>query len=715
MGFDLSTEIHSILNGDFFYLILLVNLKIFLIYYIFYSSLQIGIDFLFREIFPSSKRKGFITYLVFILFTLSLLFHSIIHYPQLYGEFFYIRHTYLQPFLYFLTDHVDPRYFEFFFIASISSYLSFLIAGFLYRANIQYLFLFVFLVFILFFHFNSFIYGIIPIFLGYQIIRQIDSKVNRFTLLPVFFLLFAIIGSFYYFKFFFHLPIPENSKDYNLLIISADSLRADRIGAKVNGESITPNIDKFKEEAFVFEDHHVTIPRTFPSWADLLSGEYSMSHKIRDMFPAPDEKKNLGSSEFPTIGHYLQKKNYRTAVYSNFAGDIFTRADFGFQEVRTPNFNAKILVTQKSLEFQIFLLPILTGSFLRGGEYFEEVSGFSNLGDGDRILPDIYSFIRREKSNPFFLTIFLSVTHFPYSPPYPDYKKFTDSNYYGKYKYFKFVDPTSDAKPDEKDIEQIKAIFDASIYSFDESLGKITSYLKKHGLYEKTLIIITGDHGESLYEDIHGHGHGEHLRGPNITQVPLIIKFPFDFYKERESHIFKGVTSSIDIVPTLLEFYKIEANKNYPGKSLIPILGKENWVEERNVYSETGIWFSDIGEHFFQSQRIMYPSILKMHQIVPEEDYQIMITDPYYRETIAFAKHRSLQNSKFKFIYIPTRDGVIYELYDRISDPLNQFNIAASFPYVVEQMKLELYKIAEEREGATIIGDYIIPPSVNKE
>ena len=111
----------------------------------------------------------------------------------------------------------------------------------------------------------------------------------------------------------------------------------------------------------------------------------------------------------------------------------------------------------------------------------------------------------------------------------------------------------------------------------------------------------------------------------------------------------------------------------------------------------------------------MYPSILKMHQIVPEEDYQIMITDPYYRETIAFAKHRSLQNSKFKFIYIPTRDGVIYELYDRISDPLNQFNIAASFPYIVEQMKLELYKIAEDREGATIIGDYIIPPSVNKD
>ncbi|HNK59363.1 MAG TPA: sulfatase-like hydrolase/transferase, partial [Leptospiraceae bacterium] len=719
MGFDLSSEINSILNGDFFVLILLINAKILLIYYIFFSVIQISLDFLINELSKGKdswiqKRKRSLIYLVFILFTLSLFFHSIIHYPQVYGEFFYIRHTYLQPLLYFLTDYVNPKVFEFFFLGFIAIYLSFLFVGFIYKSDIRYLFYLSFFLLIIFFHVISFVYGIIPIFLSFQIIRQIKTNVNRFLLLPTLFLITLIIGSYYYFTFLFHIP-KESSKDFNLLIVSADSLRADRIGAKVNGISITPNIDKFKEEAFTFEDHHVTIPRTFPSWADLLSGEYSMSHKIRDMFPAPEEKKNLGSPEFPTIGHYLQKKKYKTAVFSNFAGDIFTRADFGFQEVHTPNFNAKILVIQKNLEFQVFLLPILTGSFLRGGNYFEEINGFSNLGDGDRILPDIYSFIRREKSNPFFLNVFFSVTHFPYSPPYPDYKKFTDPKYYGKYKYFKFVDPTSDSKPDEKDIEQIKAIFDASVYSFDESFGKLIKYLKKHSLYEKTLIVITGDHGESLYEDIHGHGHGEHLRGPYITQVPLIIKFPHTFYKERGTHIFKGISSSIDLVPTLIDFFQIDANKNFPGQSLIPILGKENWDEERFVYSETGIWFSDIGDHFFQSQRIMYPSILKMHRIVPEEEHQIMITDPYFRETIAFAKHRALITSKYKFIYIPTRDGVIYELFDRVNDPLNQNNIADMNPYIVEQMKRNLYKLAEEKEGANIIGDYILPPPINKD
>ncbi|HNL74551.1 MAG TPA: sulfatase-like hydrolase/transferase, partial [Leptospiraceae bacterium] len=249
----------------------------------------------------------------------------------------------------------------------------------------------------------------------------------------------------------------------------------------------------------------------------------------------------------------------------------------------------------------------------------------------------------------------------------------------------------------------------------DESFGKLIKYLKKHSLYEKTLIVITGDHGESLYEDIHGHGHGEHLRGPYITQVPLIIKFPHTFYKERGTHIFKGISSSIDLVPTLIDFFQIDANKNFPGQSLIPILGKENWDEERFVYSETGIWFSDIGDHFFQSQRIMYPSILKMHRIVPEEEHQIMITDPYFRETIAFAKHRALITSKYKFIYIPTRDGVIYELFDRVNDPLNQNNIADMNPYIVEQMKRNLYKLAEEKEGANIIGDYILPPPINKD
>ena len=204
MGFDLSSEIHSILNGDFFYLILLVNLKIFLIYYLFYGVLQITIDFWFDAIFPESKltpkskKRRYTTYTIFLLFTLALFFHSVIHYPQMYGEFFYIRHTYLQRLLYFLTDHVNPKFFEFFFLGYIASFLSFLLAGFLYKANVRYLLLLSFLVLILFFHINSFIYGIIPIFLAYQIIRQMDSKVNRFTLLPVLFSLFGIVGFFYF-------------------------------------------------------------------------------------------------------------------------------------------------------------------------------------------------------------------------------------------------------------------------------------------------------------------------------------------------------------------------------------------------------------------------------------------------------------------------------------------------------------------------------------
>lgn len=719
MGFDLSSEIKSAINQDFVVLALLVNLKIILLYYLFYSFIELNIDLFIKSLGKKYKTllklQNILVYFSFIFITLAGLIHSIVKYPQVYGEFFYLRHTFLLPLLYFFTDHINPAWIDVLFLTIISAFSGFILLNFLYSPGLKSLASIAFFLLILFLHIESLLILMPIVFFLYQVCRRNDIGLSRFLMLPLLVLLLVIFAPYYYFEKIFEYHGERKYTDFNLIVISADSLRADRIGAKRGEESITPNIDSFIQDSFVFADHHVTIPRTFPSWADLLTGEYSMTHKIRDMFPAPEEKKNLGTENFLTIGHYLQKKKYDTAVFSNFAGDIFKRADFGFQDIIAPDFNAKVLVVQKSLESQIFVLPIITGSYLKGGRYFEETEGLSTLGDGARLLPDVFSYMKKRKKKPFFVTAFFSVTHFPYSPPYPNYKKFTDPNYYGKYKYFKFVDPTASDKPDEKDIEQIRAVFDASVYSFDRSFGKLVQFLKKEGLYENSVIVITGDHGETLYEGIYGHGHGEHLRGPNITSVPLIIKFPKDFYRDRGLFKFNGVTSSIDLMPTLMEFFQVDANKKFPGRSLIQVLGKENWEDDRSVYAETGIWFSDIGDHFFQSQRIMYPNILKLHRIVPEENYQIMITDPFYRDTIAFAKHRTLISSKYKFIYIPTRDGVQFELYDRKTDPEDTKNIYDQNAYTGEAMKQELYRLAQDRENATIISDYIVPPPVSEE
>ncbi len=235
------------------------------------------------------------------------------------------------------------------------------------------------------------------------------------------------------------------------------------------------------------------------------------------------------------------------------------------------------------------------------------------------------------------------------------------------------------------------------------------SFLKENNLYENSVIILTGDHGESIFEDIHGHGHGEHLRGPFVTQVPLLIKFPKQLELKTSNKVFRGITSSVDILPTILDFYKIESGKNFTGKSLKSVLGKEDWNFDRRVYTETGIWFSDVGDQFFQKQRIMYPNILRLHKVVPEENHEIMITDNYFRDMIAFSKHRAILTSKYKLIYIPTRDGVIYELYDRKSDPFNKVNLYGQNP-IGETLKNDLFRIVMDKEKAEKAGDYLLPP-----
>jgi arylsulfatase A-like enzyme len=711
MGFDLQSELSSAFQIDFLGILLTTHLQIFLLYFLFYASLQ----FILKSGYDILRFKREFYFPIFIVSSLFLWVDSVVRFPQVYADFFYGKHPYFLGILYFFTDYLPVDYNPAILAILVVATVSFFLFHFLKTFSFSHFVLIVFILGFGFFHAIGSFWGLLVFFFLAKYFHQKTYSIQKVYYLPVGLSVFLILFTYYYYQYLFSFQA-KSENPYRILLVSADSLRKDRI-SKLRGEkSITPNLDEFLKDSFSFEDHHVTIPRTFPSWADLLTGRYSMSHKVRDMFPAPDEVAAIGSEEFPTLAQYLKKENVESGVFSNFAGDIFPRANFGFERVNTPTFNAKVLLVQKSLESQIFLMPILTGSFLGGGKYFDEIDSNPSFGDGRRVLKDLLPFIRTYKNRSFFATSFFSVTHFPYSPPYPYYKKYSNPNYKGIYKYFKFVDPTKDEKPSQVDIEQIESIFDASIHAFDSDFGSLIKFLHEENIYDETMIIVTGDHGESLYEDVHGHGHGEHLRGESVTHVPLIIKFP---KKSHDAFIQKcdskdlcqkiyAITSSIDILPTILQFYGIEPYTELPGRSLLDLLEKRIWKDDRYVYSETGIWFSDIGDHFFQKQRIMYPNILKLHRIVPQQDYQIMITDPFYRETIAFAKHRALLTSKLKLIYIPTHEGVLFEVYDRINDPLNQKNIYNAYTH--SRLRNELYKLVELHEGAKIIGGYIVPP-----
>ena len=708
LGFDLKTITNQReLIEQYVKFSIKPSIKIFWIYFIL-SYFILQLLFFYKD---KLKKRDFIFTLFYIFLLLFTLFsHSVVCFPQLYADSFYNKYSLFLPYLHFLTYTTKPYYFYVclaliilfpiiwnFFLLNQSKdkdkvYFSLVISFFIIHQISNLFLISLYFVFLLIFSSRK--------------IQSMEFYTKRNLIISI--IIFVTSVTFLFLSDIFTFSkniISSFSSPYskpNIVLISADSLRVDRIN-----EKIMPNLTKFLREKNVynFKDHHTTIARTFPSWADLLTGKYGMQHKIRHMFPSEKNKKIINSKQIETLPNLLSKNGYHTAVISSFAGDIFPRIDFGYKEIKTPTLNVDTLITQKLLQTQIFLLPILTGSFFGGGNYINEIRGLAELGTDKYILEDTFQFLSRNKHNSFFLTFFSSVAHFPYTPPYPFYKKFSLENYYGKYKYHKFIDTTNEEKLLELDKSQILNLYNSAVYAFDDTFGKILSRLKRMDSYDNTLLIITSDHGEALFESNHLQGHGDHLRGENVGRIPLIIKLPTEFSQDKNfiKKETEDVTSSIDVFPTILEILNLPVPENLDGNSVLSSL--ENSIE-RTAYSETGIWFLEESKAFYQKNRILYPSVFKMQTI---QNNEIQINDPDYEETISIAKHRMMLNRDFKLIYMPTKDESLYYCYDRKKDPLNDNPIELKFCNTLFE---DLKKLLIEKEKMVELDGYFLPKSI---
>jgi arylsulfatase A-like enzyme len=718
MGVNVS-EFMDLFLSKYYFLILSSQIKILFSMVVFFSS----ISYLIIQVLKINNIRLNWIYPILLLICMNSWIHSMIVYPQLYGEFFFIRFPVLQNFLFFFTDHVFPAIPYSLNILFLILFIYFVIR--VYRNNNKLTIILTYgVLFFLVIHLSSKFYLLILFMIFYPQIYVRFQRVGIRKIQQVFFFLILVLGIYTYheevhflFKSLKNKTVDNRYSDATLkhphvFIFSVDSLRPDHIGYYNGENSQTPNMNEISRDSYHFTDHHVTIPRTFPSWTDILTGQLSANHGITTMFPDKNSSQNLGNYNNSTIPFILNKLGYSTSVLSGFAGDIFPRANFGFQESFTPNFNAKILSIQRGIESQILFIPILTGSFLGGGGYVSEVEGLSSLGDDKRLFSRFQKIIQNNSNRSLFMVYFSSVAHFPYSPPYPYYKKYTNKEYYGKYKYHKFVDPSEDKYPNQKEIEQIQGLYKSAIESFDNSFGRMIRYLKEHDLYNNSIIILTADHGESLFEEDLGQGHGEHLRGEAVTKVPMIIKFPKTFELNENSFgnsTYTGTTSSLDIKPTILDILNLSVN-SAPGYSMVYQWNHPDLFKNRVVYSESGIWFSDKGNHFFQQNRIPYPNILEIHNVDFEDDYQIRINDSFYQKKISLAKYRAIQNSQFKLIYIPTREGVQFELYDRMSDPWNRNDLSNKPEYreVFFKMEEDFFRFLEKNSKFRRVGDYLL-------
>lgn len=350
---------------------------------------------------------------------------------------------------------------------------------------------------------------------------------------------------------------PLICSDCNIVFVSFDTLRADHVSSYGYGRNTTPTIGQFSEQGFVYTDAISVSSWTLPSSMSWFTGVYPSKHKILNKYtllsPGKQEVSNLGtlSPDIETLAEVLKKNGLKTGGFTGGAG---VHSMFGFGK----GFNAYI-----------------DDKDFAGFEY---------------TYPKALDWIRDHRNNRFFIFLHGYNIHGEYTPP---------GGYDFRFLDFKYNGNLTGSKEEEielreqglvqgkifltkDDIRFITAIYDEKVHRADAEFAKFIEEYKKLGLMDKTVFVLTSDHGEELYD--HGRiDHGQTLY-EEVIHVPLIITIPgIKGWKIPEQ------VRSIDLMPTILNILGIKIDdklqNQFQGVSLIPLMKGEK--QELPAFSET--------------------------------------------------------------------------------------------------------------------------------
>ena len=261
---------------------------------------------------------------------------------------------------------------------------------------------------------------------------------------------------------------------------------------------------------------------------------------------------------------------------------------------------------------------------------------------------------------PFFWHVFYSCNHLPYRSPEPYNTMFADPTYQGRnrngvdFDIDSFIGGTDleskwKALP-EKEVTQIRALYDGCTREFDDCVAKILAALKRNGLDQNTIVIITADHGDDLYEPGVTLGHGLTFNGGlQANHVPMIVHVP-----GAQPRVIPEIVRLIDVVPTLADFTGVEKSPTWQGRSFAGWIHGTETPECRPFYGETGFPFIQ-----FSVPGVERPKLPPMDECTwIDEDYNYQfVLKPEYQERLVEAKQRCLRTRDWKLVCTPTAAG----------------------------------------------------------
>ncbi len=349
----------------------------------------------------------------------------------------------------------------------------------------------------------------------------------------------------------------------NVVLISVDTLRADHLHCYGYHRETSPVLDRLAREGAMFRQAVSSTSWTIPAHMALFTSQYNGVHAVVDYNDRLDEKRK-------TIAESLKEEGFVTA---GFYSATVLNPSLGFDQ----GFDYYINCSSVAEKVNMFLNenapggiedfdPDQTEDLL---EKFREREDLWNLCrfdvTGPRIVKKVRDWLDKHKGERFFLFIHFWDPHFHYFPP-PPFDTMFDPGYSGE---MTGQNELMHPDMDPRDLEHVVALYDGEIRWTDKNIGLVLAKLEEMGVYDRTMVIVTSDHGEEFYE--HGNkGHGKTLYEESVM-VPLIFRHPGIIPSEG---VISRQVRTIDVAPTILDALGLAKNPEAMGKSLLGLMRK---------------------------------------------------------------------------------------------------------------------------------------------
>jgi arylsulfatase A-like enzyme len=437
-----------------------------------------------------------------------------------------------------------------------------------------------------------------------------------------------------------------------------------------------------------------------------MSASYPHTHGIRYMYPDRAQVQETEAS-IKTIASVLKEKGYDTAAIGDWCAGYYGMMPLDFEDIAVSDFDTFRIYMSQAVFMAHFVVPLYFDNSL-GYMIYPQIHSFAQF-----VTPEVVTRRVEDKlaaqaktGQPFFWHVFYSCNHLPYRCAEPYNTMFTDPAYEGKhltgvaFDINEFVKGTQmenklSALP-EPDVRQIRGLYDGCTRQFDTCFGRIREALRRNGLEENTIIVVTADHGDDLYEPGVTLTHGMGFNGADhCSHIPMAISAPGIY----QAGIAEQVRS-IDLAPTLLDLAGVPAPSQWEGSSMAGWMRGSAKPADRPFFGETSLPWIQFKVPGVERPKL--PGVEDMVVVDSNYNYQFVV-QPKYDQPVIDAKQRCLRTRDWKVVCTPCSEGNRhFGLFHTAQDPDCRVDLAEKRPEVLAPLQKALLRWVDEHAETPI-------------